>query len=212
MPGAGAPIVDEPRSPMGRGGNSQPKPPPPKPKAAAPAAPAEKGRPAGFTGEPLAAHAKGQHREPAAKPPPQQQQAPGKAGPPKSAGLISSGDVLGYQGKLPVYVGRAADGNPMVDAEDARFTFDPKGQRVQLECKVVSIMMKAACLHLGLPPPDRGPKRFTVMALLKPEVIQKHHQKLFDGNLEVRLGAAEDGRPVLLDLTLYANIVMTPES
>lgn len=215
MPGAGAPIVEEARQPMGRQQQQQRPATPAKPEAPKPVQTAAGAQPQRTPSNPRSPPPKqpgGQQPQQTREsnprsPPPKQQQAPA----PKSAGLITSGDVLGYQGKLPVYVGRAADGNPMVDAEDARFTFDPKGQRVQLECKVAAIMMKAACLHLGLPPPERGPRRFNVVAQLKPDVVVKHLQKLFDGNLEVRLGAQEEGRPVLLDLTVYQNITLTPD-
>lgn len=128
----------------------------------------------------------------------------------KPAGLITTGDVLGYQGKLPVYVGKAADGNPMVDAEDARFTFEPREGRIQLECRLASIMLKAACLHLGIPAPERGPRKFNLTAFLRRDVILKHQAKLFDGNLEVRLSAVTEGRPVLLDLTLYEDLHVAP--
>ncbi|MBI5496517.1 MAG: hypothetical protein HY904_15955 [Deltaproteobacteria bacterium] len=163
--------------------------PAPSPKSSAPGGP----------GKPAAPAAPGGGKAAAAKPPP-----------PKPQGLITDGDKLAYQGKLPVYVGKPEDGNPMIDAEDATFVFDPKGQRVQLQCRVASIMLKAACLHLGIPPPDRGPKKFVFTANLKAEEVRKHMAQLFDGNLEVRLGANENGRPVLLDLTAYESYQVTP--
>lgn len=162
---------------------------------------------------PAAAGGPPQPQKPGAKP--GSPAAPAKAAPPKEppkpVGLITSGDKLAYQGKLPVFVGKPQDGNPMVDAEDATFVFDPQGHRVQLSCKVAAIMMKAACLHLGITPPDRGPRRFQVHGFLKADVVQRHMQKLFDGNLEIRLQATDQGRPVLLDLTLYDNLQILPD-
>jgi hypothetical protein len=119
---------------------------------------------------------------------------------------------MSYQGKLPLYVGTPADGNPMIDAEDAKFSFDPKGDRIRISCKVAAIMVKAACLHLGLPPPDRGPRRFILKATIRRESLLKHRDRLFDANLEVRLTAQEEGRPVLLDLTQFESFEVSPEA
>jgi hypothetical protein len=131
--------------------------------------------------------------------------------PAKPAGPITQVDALGYQGKLPVFVGRASDGNPMIDAENARFTFDPFGNSVRLEFCVNSVMLKAACLHLGIPQPERGPRRYLFSARMPAPRVEKHREKLFDGNLEIRLSAIEDGHPVLLDLTLYEDYQVAPE-
>ena len=132
--------------------------------------------------------------------------------PPKPRGLITAEDKMAYKGKLPFCVGTAQDGSPMVDGEESNFSFDPTDRRVQLQCKVAAVMMKAACLHLGLPPPERGPRQYQLVAQMRPEAVSRHYQKLFDGNLEVRLQAFEDGHPALLNLTLYEDIKVLPGS
>jgi hypothetical protein len=168
--------------------------------------PAPGSKPAAPPAKPAAPAAKPAAPAPAAKKP-----APAPPKPAAPGGAVTAPDKLGYQGKLPVFVGTPQDGNPMVDAEDASFYFDPRARSVAIECKVASIMLKAACLHLGLPAPERGPRRFTLRAALKPDTVQKHQALLFDANLEVRLTAADAGRPVLLDLTLYENFSLTPD-